>query len=50
MFSGSQGDDENVIHRFSKQFSPSLSTIFEFPICIKSIITCKGLSRQCLQP
>ena len=28
MFSGSQGDDENVIHSFSKQFWPSLSTNF----------------------
>ena len=28
MFSGSQGDDENVIYRFSKQLWPSLSTNF----------------------
>jgi hypothetical protein len=30
MFSGSQGYYENVIHRFSKQFRPSLSTILNF--------------------
>ena len=30
MFSGSQGYYENVIHRFSKQFWPSLSTILNF--------------------
>jgi hypothetical protein len=36
MFSGSQGDDENVIHRFSKQFFIQMKTFDELYLHIIS--------------